>query len=222
MHRQVYEAFRAAILASNLRAGQRVPSSRSLALELNVSRIPVLTAYSQLIAEGYFEARSGSGTFVSSSLPEQWTAVQRQHATAPIGTRSGRQLLSRRSAALPDFTGRPWQGKWGPFVVGQVAFDHFPVEVWSRLVNRHVRSTRVNSLHYGHPLGALTLRSTIADYLRTARAVNCDASQIMIVSGSQQALELSARVLLDPGDKVWVEDRGTALVEACFCSPVVV
>lgn len=208
LHKQVYEAFCAAIVGRNLRAGQRVPSSRSLAIELKISRIPVLTAYSQLMAEGYFEARSGSGTFVSSSLPEQWISVEQRYAAAPVGVRSVRRLVSRRSAVLPQFTGRPWQGKWGPFIVGQVAFEHFPFETWSRLVNRHVRNARVNSLHYGDPLGSHTLRKTIADYLRTARAVNCDASQIMIVGGSQQALELCARVLLDPGDKVWVEEPG--------------
>jgi len=207
LHKQVYEAFCAAIVGGSLRAGQRVPSSRSLALELNVSRLPVLTAYSQLIAEGYFEARSGSGTFVSSSLPEQWVSI-RQRAATPVGIRSGRRPVSKRSAAFPDFRGRPWQNRWGAFVVGQVAFDHFPVEVWSRLVNRHVRNPRVSSFHYGDPMGSHTLRSTIADYLRTVRAVNCDAGQVMIVSGSQQGLELSARVLLDPGDKVWVEEPG--------------
>lgn len=208
LHWQVYEAFRAAILRGNLRAGQKVPSSRSLARELNISRLPVLTGYSQLLAEGYFEARSGSGTFVSSSLPEQWISVGESYTTSSVGVRPGRRFVSRGSAVLPEFKGRPWQNKWGPFVVGQVAFEHFPVEVWSRLVNRHVRNAGANSFHYGDPMGSESLRGAIADYLRTARAVNCDASQIMIVGGSQQALELSARVLLDPCDEVWVEEPG--------------
>ena len=216
LHKQVYEAFRAAILASNLRAGQKVPSSRSLALELNISRIPVLTAYSQLLAEGYFEARSGSGTFVSSSLPEQWMSIQQKHTGAPVAGRSGRRLVSRQSVALPEFRGRPWQDKCGPFIVGQVAFDHFPVEVWSRLVSRHVRNARVNSFHYGDAMGSESLRSTVADYLRTARAVHCDASQIMIVGGSQQGLEICARVLLDPGDEVWIEDPGYSAGRSVF------
>jgi len=216
LHTQVYEAFRAAILGRNLRPGQKVPSSRSLASELNISRIPVLTAYSQLIAEGYFETRTGAGTFVSSSLPDQWISVPQQHAAVPTGLRSGRRLISRRLAALPEFRGRPWQNKWGPFVVGQVAFEHFPVEAWSRLINRHVRNARVNSFHYGEPMGSHALRSTIADYLRTARAVNCDASQIMIVSGSQQALELCACALLDPGDHVWLEEPGYAAGRSAF------
>ena len=113
-HTQVYDAFRDAILGCNLRAGQKVPSSRSLASELNVSRIPVLTAYSQLIAEGYFDARSGSGTFVSSSLPDQWLSVQKEPKAAPARVPTGRRLSSRRSTVLPEFTGRPWQNKWGP------------------------------------------------------------------------------------------------------------
>lgn len=100
--------------------------------------------------------------------------------------------------------------------MGQLAYEHFPFQVWSSLVNRHVRNIRVNSLHYGDPLGSESFRRTIASYLRTARAVNCDSSQIMIVSGSQQALDLSARVLLNPGDKVWIEEPGYWLARHVF------
>ena len=216
LHRQIYESFREAIVRGNLRAGEKIPSSRSLADELNISRIPVLTGYSQLIAEGYFESRAGSGTFVSSSLPDQWISVGQRHTASPVAVYSERRSVSKRSAVLPEFKGRPWQNKWGAFVVGQVAFEHFPAEVWGNLVNRHVRNPRVNSFHYGDPMGSESLRSVIADYLRTARAVNCDASQIMIVGGSQQALELSCRVLFDPGDKVWVEEPGYAPGRSVF------
>src|SRR5215471_15212891 len=215
LHKQVYEAFCAAIVRRNLRAGQKVPSSRSLAAELKISRIPVLTAYSQLHAEGYFETRSGSGTFVSSSLPDQWISMERRHAPSPQ-VRSPRRLLSKRSALIPLFKPVPWLNKWGAFIVGQLAFEHFPFQVWSSLVNRHVRNVRVNSLHYGDPMGSESFRAAIAGYLRTARAVNCDASQIMIVSGSQQALDLSARVLFDPGDRVWIEEPGYSLAQRVF------
>ena len=215
LHRQVYEAFCAAIVGGSLRAGQRVPSSRALALELRISRIPVLSAYSQLLAEGYFEARSGSGTFVSSSLPDQRMSLDSDDPITPA-VRSGWPLVSRRSRLLPSYKPAPWTNKWGAFIVGQLAFEHFPFQVWSSLVNRHVRNIRVTSLHYGDPMGSESFRDTVAAYLRTTRAVRCDAGQIMIVSGSQQALDLCARVLLDPGDKVWIEEPGYWLARHVF------
>lgn len=215
LHKQVYEAFCAAIAGRNLRAGQRVPSSRALALELKVSRIPVLSAYSQLLAEGYFETRSGSGTFVSRSLPDQGTSLERRDRVWS-GVRSGRRSVSKQSALLPPFKPSPWLNHRGAFIVGQVAFEHFPFRAWSSLLNRHVRNMGINSLHYGNVMGSESFRDTIAGYLRTTRAVNCDASQIMIVSGSQQALEVCARALLDPGDKVWIEDPGYMLARNVF------
>ena len=214
LHRQVYEAFCSAIVRRNLRAGQRVPSSRALALELRISRIPVLNAYSQLLAEGYLETRSGSGTFVSSSLPDQWMSLERRRTSAKVP--AGPRPVSARSALLPTFKPAPWGNKWGAFIVGQLAYEHFPFQVWSSLVNRHVRNLQINSLHYGDPMGSVCFRDTIAGYLRTTRAANCDASQVMIVSGSQQALDLCARVLLDPGDRIWIEEPGYWLARHVF------
>src|SRR5260370_6438427 len=192
LYKQVYEGFCAAIVGRNLLAGQRVPSSRALALELGISGIPVTNAYSQLLAEGYFEARSGSGTCVSSSLPDQWMSLERGNRVWPAA-RSGRRLVSRRSALLPPYRPARWTNKWGAFIVGQLAFEHFPFQIWSRLLNRNVRNMRVHSLHYGDPMGSERFRGTIANYLRTTRALNCDASQATTVSGSQQALYLCAR-----------------------------
>lgn len=215
LHKQVYDGFCTAILKRQLRAGQRVPSSRALAMELRVSRIPVLNAYSQLLAEGYFETRFGSGTFVSNSLPEQWVSSEGGSLVSPKA-RSDRQLISKRAALLPAYKPAPWTNKWGAFIVGQLAFEHFPFQIWSSLLNRHVRNVRINSLHYGDPMGSESFRAAIASYLRTTRAVNCNASQIMIVSGSQQALDLSARVLFNPGDRVWVEEPGYWLARKVF------
>lgn len=215
LHKQIYEAFCAAIVGRNLRAAQKVPSTRALALELKVSRIPVLTAYSQLLAEGYFETRSGSGTFVTSSLPDQSISVGQRGVASPK-VHSRHRLVSKRSALVPALKWPPWLNRWGAFIVGQLALEHFPFRVWASLVNRHIRSVRINSLHYSDPMGSESFRGAIAQYLRTARAVNCEASQIMIVSGSQQALELTARVLLDPGDEVWFEEPGYRLARNVF------
>ena len=212
LHRQIYDVYRAAILGRNVLPGQQIPSTRALASELRISRIPVLNAYAQLLAEGYFESRTGAGTFVSPSLPEQMTTCV-SGGTPPVESRSGPRSASRRSALLPRFKPAPWLFGRGAFTVGQLAIDHFPFQIWSRLVARHCRNVRGTSLHFSDPMGSEDFRATLANYLRTARAVNCEPGQIMIVSGSQQALEISARVLLDPGDPVWLEEPGYRLTQ---------
>jgi GntR family transcriptional regulator/MocR family aminotransferase len=214
LHRQIYEAYRRAIVDGSLRAGQRIPSTRVLASEVGVSRFPVLNAYAQLLAEGYFESRVGAGTVVSSSLPEQFTPSEAS-GTRFAATRSGTRPLARRCSILPRFEKPPWVGL-GAFGVGQVASEQFPVQVWSALVARRCRNMDATSFHYGDRTGSKALRETIASYLRTARSLRCDADQILIVSGSQQALELSARVLLDPGCRVWVEEPGYSLAREVF------
>ncbi|MGA2534674.1 MAG: PLP-dependent aminotransferase family protein [Terracidiphilus sp.] len=93
----------------------------------------------------------------------------------------------------------------------QPAFDQFPFQIWSSLVTRHSRNPQANVLHHIDPLGSARFRETICAYLRTARAVKCDPGQIMVVSGSQQALDITTRVLLDPGSAVWVEEPGYGL-----------
>jgi len=207
--RQVYDGFRAAILRGELRAGQRVPSSRELATGLQISRFPVLDAYAQLLAEGYFESRVGSGTFVSNALPER--SVEPHHPDSrPPGTRR----LGRRSSLYPRFKETPWRHGWGAFGVHQPALDQFPFEVWSRLVTHHSREPRLHAIHHVDPLGLEPFRNAVCDYLRTARAVHCEPNQLMVVSGSQQALEITARVLLDPGDSVWVENPGYLLMRS--------
>lgn len=227
LHRQIYDAYRAGIVGRNLRAGQQIPSSRALARELGISRIPVLNAYSQLLAEGYFESRKGTGTFVSSSLPDELVSVNAGRsgaAESDLGTR----LVSRRSALISRIENPQWFRGRGAFSVGQLPFDHFPFQIWSSLVARHCRNVRASSLNYGDPMGSGEFREAIAAYLRTSRAVRCEASQIMIVSGSQQALEISARVLLDPGNRVWIEEpayplmRDALRVAGCQLVPVAV
>ena len=210
LHKQIYDGFRAAILRRELRPGQRIPSSRELAAELRVSRFPVLSAYAQLLAEGYFESRVGAGTFVSTSLPEQRMSVTLPGATS-VQAPSGPRHIARRSLLYPAFHGSPTVNGWGAFGVHQPALDQFPFQIWSSLVTRHSRNPHASAIHHVNPLGTERFREAIADYLRTARGVKCDAGQIMIVSGSQQALDITARVLLDPGDAVWIEEPGYRL-----------
>jgi GntR family transcriptional regulator/MocR family aminotransferase len=215
LYRQIYDAYRTAIVDRRLRSGQRIPSTRSLASELGVSRFPVLNAYAQLLAEGYFETRVGAGTVVSSSLPEQVTSSEPTGARL-TSARSGPRPVSLRSSILPSQPRGPWLGGSGAFSVGQIAFDQFPLSVWSNLVMRHCRNMGARSFGYGDQMGSKVFRETIATYLRTARSLRCEAEQIMIVSGSQQALEISARVLLDSGSRVWVEEPGYRLARDVF------
>jgi GntR family transcriptional regulator/MocR family aminotransferase len=207
LYKQVYEGYRQAILDGNLGAGQRVPSTRVLAEELGISRIPVMNAYAQLLAEGYFESRIGSGTIVSKSLPSRGAASQPKSQLAET-LRPNRRKLSTRCSGLPSAEGFYRRRGVMPFSVSQIAFEYFPLQIWNRLVTRHCRSASARSLDYGDPMGSMDLREVIATYLRTARGVRCEAQQIVIVSGSQQGLEISTRVILNPGDRVWMEDPG--------------
>jgi GntR family transcriptional regulator/MocR family aminotransferase len=223
LHQQIYDAYRAAIVDGSLRPGQRIPSTRVLASEICVSRFPVLNAYAQLLAEGYVESRVGAGTVIASSLPDQLTSsepVGSTHSPTPSGPRS----VARHCSILPRVASFPWLQSWGAFRVGQVAFDQFPLHVWSNLVARRCRSMDAHAFHYGDPMGSMEFRETIANYLKTARSLHCEAEQVMIVGGSQQALEISARVLLDRGNSVWVEQPGYRLARDVFaltgCHPV--
>ena len=211
LHRQIYDNFRAAIIRGEIVAGRRIPSSRSFALELGISRLPVLNAYAQLLAEGYFESRVGAGTFVSTTLPEGLNPGPPPVDQA-IRLGSGPRPISRRALRLPDLVTGPWTGKWGAFGVHQPALDHFPVRIWSNLVLRHSRNPEPRVWHDLNSLGSLRFREAICAYLRTSRAVRCDPAQIMVVSGSQQALDITARVLFDEGSPVWMEDPGYRLV----------
>lgn len=215
LYRQVYDGYRSAILDGTLRAGQKVPSTRLLAEELDISRIPILSAYAQLIAEGYFESRSGAGTVVSCSLSEQVSVPQ------PPASNVAKPLDRTRAPSsielLPDSVKRgTWQRARGAFCPGQVSFDDFPLQVWNRLVTRHGRLTQAKTLNYEDPMGLRDLREAIAVYLRTARGVRCDAERIMIVNGSQQALAITARVLLSGGDSVWMEEPGYTFARSIF------
>jgi GntR family transcriptional regulator / MocR family aminotransferase len=215
LHRQVYDAYRAAILDGSLRPGQRIPSTRVLASELRISRFPVLNAHAQLLAEGYFESRVGAGTVVSASLPDQFISSKPAQARF-AAARSSLRPTARRSLNLRRVENLPWLRGSGPFRVGHVAFDQFPLHIWTNLVTRRCRSLDAGSFHYGDQMGSKPLRETVANYLRTARSLHCNAEQIMIVGGSQQALEISARVLLDPGSPVWVEEPGYRLAQEAF------
>lgn len=205
LYQQIHDAYRAAILEGRLRPGQRVPSTRALACALGISRLPVLNAFEQLLHEGYIEGRVGSGTYIAASILDKAgsaRSVRRPQPAARVPPRVASAPADNRD------TDPSVQSGLGAFRVSLPALDRFPHKTWSRLVSRHARRMPVASMAYGDPAGHLPLRHAIADHLRAARAVDCDASQILIVSGSQMALQLCARVLLKAGDTFCFEEPG--------------
>jgi GntR family transcriptional regulator / MocR family aminotransferase len=207
LHRQIYEQWRRAILDRRFRRGERVPSTRVFAETYGVSRVTVSAAYDQLLAEGYFETRTGAGTFVSSELPDD--ALQPVRVAAPRAPASAAVRLSRFSTRLGSIRQLPSSAL--PLNLSNVSPDvaRFPFALWRRLVTRHLRDgTSAIFEHRASPAGLSWLREAIAAYLARARAVRCSPDQIIVVSGSQQALDLCARLLLDPGDEVAVEEPG--------------
>ncbi len=209
LYQQIYESFRNTIIRDGLRPGELVPSTRSLARALGISRLPILNAYSKLLAEGYFETRVGAGTFIASSLPGRANARITKYAPS---TSRGKRQISNNAASLPPYERPSWAESLGPFQVGQPDLHKFPIEIWLKLVARYSRRIRVKALQYGDAMGLTRLREAIATYVRTSRGVRCGAEQIMIVSGSQQALDLATRVLLDARTAAWVEEPGYWLV----------
>ena len=209
MHRQLYSELRDAVLTGRLAPGSRLPSTRALASDLGISRNTVMGAFDQLLAEGYLEGKVGSGTYVAEKLPEELLQVHSRRASAPRAE-GARVVLSRRGAVLaasPVIPPRPHRAPRA-FRPGPGAHDHFPARDWMRLLARRWRGPLRDLLCYGEPAGYKPLREAIAAYARAARAVRCDASQVVVVSGSQQGLDIVSRLLLDPGDPVWIEDPG--------------
>jgi GntR family transcriptional regulator/MocR family aminotransferase len=198
LYRQLYSGVRESILAGRLAPGAGLPSSRSLAEELGVSRNTVTLAFDQLVAEGYIQGSPRSGTRVA-AMPAR--APRAKPSRGPGPSARGRAIADARLPALTR-----GESPAVPFRVGVPALDQFPSRLWSRLASRRWR--RQPLLDYGEPGGYSALREAIADYVRLARGVRCLTEQVIITSGSQQGVDLAARVLLDPGDAVWMEDPG--------------
>jgi GntR family transcriptional regulator/MocR family aminotransferase len=203
---QIYDGIRRAILDGVALPGAKLRSSRELALDLGVSRTTTLLAYDQLTAEGYLTARHGSGTFVSRELPDDRAQVRR------IGraSRDKHPSLSRQGMALAAVPPTAYRvdHRQRAFRLGVPALDLFPIRLWTRLVNRRLASATHRDLDYGPFAGLEVLREAIADYVQSARGTRCGADQVIIVAGSKPGLTLVSRLLLDPGDTVWMEEPG--------------
>jgi GntR family transcriptional regulator/MocR family aminotransferase len=205
LYLQVYRALRRAVLAGELPPGTRLPATRALAAELSVARNTVLAAFDQLLAEGYVEGRVGDGTYVARALPADLPrAMPEIPATPPA--RPALSRLGQALAGFPRLSGSDAEPV--PFRHGLPALDAFPFADWSRLAGRVWRNPPTRLLGNGDPAGYRPLREALAAYLGAARGVRCEAEQVIVVSGSQQALDLAGRLLLDPGDAAWIEDPG--------------
>ncbi|HEY8969316.1 MAG TPA: PLP-dependent aminotransferase family protein [Puia sp.] len=212
VYEQLYDGMREAILNGRLQPNDRLPATRLIAEELGVSRNIVVMAFGQLLMEGYIRSKAGAGSFVEAM------------DTTPPAPRAGRRPLQ----------GRPFEGEFVrrlgevvlqrniekeetvPFQTSQPAFDAFPFAVWSRLAARVYRYLDFQHLGYEDAAGHLPLREAIADHLRVNRGVQCEASRILIVNGTQQALFLAAQLLLQPGHRFWIDDPGYVNARSAF------
>lgn len=221
LHRQVYDAIRSAILHGRLRAGDRLPATRVLAEQLSLSRTTVAEAYDQLQAEGYIQGKHGSGTYVAPDLPEE---------ALPVPAGDGEQgAAARRPIRLSHWGERiateDYQALFRPpsldefqydFRPHRVAQDLFPWDAWRGAAERALRSDRTRLLFYPPSAGHPELRELVAAHIRRYRAVDCSSDQIVIVNGIQQGLNLLVHLLLEPGDRVAVEDPGYPAARLAF------
>ena len=205
LYKQLYEAIRQAILRGTLSKDLRLPSTRSLATELRVSRNIVVIAFEQLTAEGYLKAKTGAGSFVTNTLPDEVLQVQSQAG-------NGNRTLSARGTTIRKLSGfvpvSSPKLRYAPFRNGLPALDRLPLDLWGRLLARNCRKASPEIAVHGDPAGLRRLREVIASYVGVARGVRCRADQVIIVNGSQQAIDLATRVLADPGDVAIIEDPG--------------
>jgi len=214
LQQQLYLGLRDAILQGRLAPGVQLPGSRALAHSLGVSRTTMALVFDQLRAEGYVEGHERTGTFVARLLPDRLlnarNAGPARRASSPPRGRTAR--LSNRGKVIAGLSvsSAPMLGGTGAraFRMGTPALDHFPLPLWGRLLSRAWRRVTPSQLAYAEPNGYAPLREAIAAYVRQARAVRCESGQVIIVSGAQQAFDLAARVLLDPGDVAAVEEPG--------------
>ena len=205
LYRWLYGELRAAILDGRLRPGSRLPATRDLAAAYRLSRSTIVTAFEQLKSEGYVEGRSGSGTYVSEVLPEHLLDVRGPKPEKRLPHR--RIALSAYARRLQPFRGtavRPMRA----FRPNQPALDLFPTDLWAQVAARRLRRVSANLLAGGEALGYRPLREAVAAYLNSSRGVKCTAEQVLILSGAQEALDRTARILLNPRESVWMEEPG--------------
>jgi GntR family transcriptional regulator / MocR family aminotransferase len=210
---RVYRAIRSAILDSTLRVGDRLPSTRTLAADLSISRSTAEAAYAQLEDEGYLNRGVGSGSFVSAGPS---ASPARRRFPVPGHAASRAPAFSKRGTQIAEMGGCVDARVVRAFSAGMPALESFPVETWQKLLSRHAKHDTASWMMYGDQQGLPALREAIAQYLSLSRGVSCDASQVIVLTSSQQALGLIAMMMLDAGDPVWMEDPGYRGAQTAF------
>jgi GntR family transcriptional regulator/MocR family aminotransferase len=204
--RQIYMQVRLGVLTGRLAVGARLPSTRDLAKSVGAARASVVAAYEQLLVEGYIQGRARSGTYVSSDLEG---LIVRPRPRRPHRLRTTvKRIVPGPAQAFAEFAQSTAQADIRPFNTGRTLVDARTAEIWRKLTHQAVRSFGPQDLGYSDPRGLIELRHALCGYLETARAVRCDPDQIVVTGGTQHALDIAIRVLLEPSDDVWVEDPG--------------
>lgn len=200
LHRWLYDELRRAILGGRLKSGAHLPSTRELARQQSIARSTVVAVFEQLLMEGYIASRTGSGTVVAGRLPDRF--ISAPHAGArPAG-------LVRREISHPLAFNRTHAAASRAFRMCEPGTDCFPMQKWAQLASRRLRLSPARLFDRGDSRGYGPLREAVTGYLNTARGVQCDVEQVVIVSGTQQALDYIARLTLAPGAPVWMEEPG--------------
>jgi GntR family transcriptional regulator / MocR family aminotransferase len=210
VYRWIYAALRTEILEGRLRPGSRLPSSRDLASQYRLSRGTIVTAFEQLKSEGYIEGTIGCGSYVSKVLPEKLLNVATTRTELhrfPNRTRRSQRNLSEYARRLRWFAPLELRRSLA-FLPNVPALDLFPTALWAQIAARRFRMATASLLLGCDPLGYRPLREAIADYLRTSRGVRLGFEQVVIVSGVQEALDLTVRLFLNPGDRLCMENPG--------------
>ncbi len=209
LYQQLYGAIRSAILSGQLAPGERLPSSRTLAASLGVSRSTTTLAFDLLLVEGYLTSRLGAGTYVSTELPERQLEASPAGPAAPAASTA--YPLSDYGRRIAETGALRVAAASAPIAfmhAGGPALDQFPLDVWRALTQRCLRNGNVPLGYEEDARGYSPLRAAIAEYVSRVRAVTCHPDQIVIVGGSQQALDLTARLFVNPGDRVVIEEPG--------------
>jgi GntR family transcriptional regulator/MocR family aminotransferase len=203
LFRQVYLGLRQAMLSGAFSADDRLPSTRDLAEQLGISRTVVVLAYDQLLAEGFVVGRGGSGTYVSGSLNRTGAKRPEKSAKLPLSRFGSAAADAAGAVNFPSQQSAPLRYD---FAYGRTDIAVFPFEAWRRILLQQAREASVRQLDYAPAVGSLALREAICTHLRRSRAVVCDPLEVIVVNGSQQALDLVVRVLVERGDRVAIED----------------
>lgn len=208
LYKQLYERLRGAILAGQLERGVRLPSTRTLASELGISRSTTALAYELLLLEGYLESRVGQGTMVSQELPSDLFQPPSTKSPLPLDTSLPPAIAAHVPLLKRLPPSNPVAAHAGVFRSGEAALDLFPYEVWARLIARRARHSLQEVSRYQDLAGYAPLCRAIAAHVGITRGVRCTPEQVIITAGSQGALDLAVRTVLNPGEAAWMENPG--------------